>query len=388
MALAGCVLTTLSACGSPRAATGAAPNPPVASSPSANATYPNGISPSWLSEAMRVWGSAPSHPLVLSPMMTRVSYDNVAQPATTLAVLDAELSMLEQTGAQGITVDLGYDAWLSDDTETIAKDDAVVAAIRDSGRLVVLKDASAERYRHRRLPWDQFAAAWIDRARTMAARYHPDFYTVIKEPPWYAPMIAGLSRTDASSAADRQVLAVTTWTSLLARLVSAVKSVSPTTKVGIAVDGNVYGSTPADRLDLGLMQAAVSMPGLDFIGFDLYTANAFSDTQRFLAQVGRGDKAVWINEAWSTTATQAANPAQEQVDPSWAKVLLAFARTIGAQGVSPFFTDRFASYEAPPADAAGLSAFYRGRTPVFGAFRGYEAACRAGAPAESVSTPC
>lgn len=315
--------------------------------------------------------------------MTRASYDNVARPSSTPATLAAELAMLEQTGAQGITLDLGFDPWLSHDEATISKDDSIVAAIRSSGRLVVLKDASAERYRRHPLPWDQFADAWVNRVRTLAARYHPAYYTVIKEPPWYAPMIAGLSRADPSSPADRQVLEVSTWTSLLARLIAAVHSVSPTTKVGISVDGNLYGHTPGAALDLRLLRAAVHQPGLYFIGLDLYTAGAFGDTLRYLDQVGSAGRPVWINEAWSTTGNQT-SPQQQQVDPAWAAVLLGFARTIHAQGVSPFYTDFFASYQEPSGD---LRAFYRQRSPVFHTFRDYEAACRR-PPGASPSTPC
>lgn len=349
--------------------------------------YPNGISPAWLAAKQAAWGQAPPAPLILSPTLVGASYDNPGQPANTLPVLQAELAMLEATGAQGITLDLGYDPWLSGDRATEAKDSALIRSIRASGRLVVLKDASAERYRHHRLPWDQFAAAWVRRVRTLAALYHPAYYTVIKEPPWYAPMIAGLSRGGAS-AADRQVLAVGTWTSLLARLAAAVKSVSPSTKVGIAVDGNLYRGRSGDRLDLRLMQAATTMRGVDFIGFDLYTASAFADTQRFLATAGTGGKQVWINEAWSTTTGTGAGAAQERVDATWAGVLLDFARVIHAQGVSPFFTDYFASYSRRPKTAPRLLQFYKGRTPVFRAFQAYEAACRKRAPTASAAAGC
>ena len=295
--------------------------------------------------------------------------------------------MLEQTGAQGITIDMGYDPWLSNNSSAIAKDTAIVNSIRKSGRLVVIKDASAEYYRHHPLPWNQFATAWVARVRTIAATFHPDYYTVIKEPPWYAPMIAGLSR-NTSSSADRQVLSVANWTGLLGRLIEAVKSVSPHTKVGIAVDGNLYDtSSVGDRFDLQLMKAAVKVTGLDFIGFDLYTANAFSDTERFLNEVGSGGKSIWINEAWSTTA-KTTSAIQQQIDPQWARVLIEFAHHIHASGVSPFFTNYFASYNQHPDTTSGLMSFYKGRTSVFQAFHQYEQSCHSANPSALASTPC
>ncbi len=399
----GLAAASLAACSHPRAV----PLPPArslatspASSPSQATTgtsaapatcnireYPNGICPAWLSAEAAAWGSAPEKPFILSPALGSDSYDNPGKPGNTLPVIEEELSMLEDTGAQGITIDMGYDPWLSGNPAVIAKDTAIVDLIRSSGHLVVLKDASAETYRHHPLPWAQFAAAWVARVRTIAAAFHPDYYTVIKEPPWYAPMIAGLSRT-ASSAADRQVLSVSTWISLLDRLISAVKSVSPNTKVGIAVDGNVYNTaSPGDRLDLQLMTAATKVSGLDFLGFDIYTASAFSDTEQFLHRVGTGGKSVWINETWSTTANT--DPSlQEQIDPQWANMLIDFAHHIGAAGVSPFFTDYFASYNATPDSAAGRLAFFKGRTPVFEVFRNFEHACRARSPSLSSSAPC
>ncbi|HUY85723.1 MAG TPA: hypothetical protein VMU77_01310 [Acidimicrobiales bacterium] len=345
---------------------------PTTQPSSSLADYPNGISPAWLSQKQALWASAPNSQAILSPTLTGASYDNIGQPYNTMAVLDEELSMLEDTGARAITIDLGYDPWLSGDSATIAKDDAVINQIRSSGHLVVIKDASAERYRKFPLNWDQFANAWVQRVTTLAARYHPDYYTVIKEPPWYAPMIAGLSRSDLATPADRQIANLSTWTDLLSRLINAVKSVSPTTKVGIAVDANLYRGKPGDNLDLGLMKAATTMPGLDFIGFDIYTASAFDGTQQFLKQVGAGDKSVWINEAWSITDPTTSNPNQEQVDQQWAAVLMDFGREIGAQGISPFYTDFFASYSPRPTNISDLLNYYKGRTPVFRAFQAQE----------------
>ncbi len=354
-----------------------------------SALYPNGISPAWLTSQAATWSSAPERPFILSPTLTGASYDNITKPGNSPAAIDNELTMLEDTGAQAITIDLGFDPWLSNDTQTISEDTSIINKIRASGRLVVIKDASAERYRKYPLAWDQFAQAWIERVKTIASLYHPDYYTLIKEPPWYAPMIAGLSRTDPTSPADRQVENVSTWTNLLSQLISTVKSVSPQTKVGIAVDGNLYANSVGDRFDLGLMKAATTMPGLDFLGFDLYTANAFLDTEQFLSQNGTGGKAIWINEAWSTTGLTSGSPTiQAQIDPQWANVLIDFAHTIGAQGVSPFFTDFFASYNLPPTTSNALVSFYNGRTSVFDAFQEYETSCHRRLSNPSPSSAC
>jgi hypothetical protein len=184
-------------------------------------------------------------------------------------------------------------------------------------------------------------------------------------------MIAGLSK-DTNSAADQQVLDANNWILLLDRLIAAVKEVSPNTRVGVSVDANVYDNSTGDKFDLAFLQKAVTVPGLSFIGFDIYTANAFTDTQKFLNSVNINNKAVWINEAWSITSSGFANPDQESLDPKWAQMLLEFGRVIHAQGVSPFYTNYFASYENLPTSANLLLQYFKGRTPVFYAFQNYE----------------
>jgi hypothetical protein len=343
------------------------------STSSSNANYPNGISPQWVNQKLSEWQNIPSSPFILSPTFIGASYDNVDESQNSTQVLNNELNMLSATKAKAITIDIGFDPWLSNNTQEINKITALVNEVKSSGHILVLKDASAEYYRHYQLPWNQFAAAWVKRVRTIAAIFHPAYYTVIKEPPWYAPMIAGLSR-NSNSPADRQVLNPNNWINLLSQLISAVKSVSPQTKVGISADANLYNNSTGDKFDLAFFKQAIHLSGLDFLGFDIYTANAFSDTQQFLNQVGTGGKSIWINEAWSITTPSQVQPGQASLDASWAKVLLDFASFIHAQGVSPFFTNFFASYEPEPTTPTGLLTYYSGRTPVFYTFKNYEIA--------------
>ncbi len=323
------------------------------------------IDQAWLTRAESEWKPVAFSRVVFAPTFTGLSYDNPeVYPGNTEAVLQKELNMLESSKAQGITIDLGYDPWLSNNRAIIKLDTHFINEIRASGKMIFLKDASAERYRRFKLPWNQFETAWVQRVRDIAALYHPEYYTVVKEPGWYAPMIAGLTR-NTSSPADRQVLSVDTWISLLKKLAAAVKQVSPNTEVGISIPGDslYHGQVP---LYVPLMKAASQLPGIDYLGFDIYDANSFNDTLRFLDTVGSHGKAVWINEAWSTTSERgASDPNRSQLDVQWMKALYQFALYIHAQGVSPFFTDFFASYGARPASSSGLLSYYSKRTPVF-----------------------
>ncbi len=323
------------------------------------------IAQSWLTQAESRWKPVTFSRIVFAPTFTGLSYDNPeAYPGNTEAVLQKELDMLESSGAQGITIDLGYDPWLSHNQTIINMDTHFIREIRASGKILFLKDASAERYRRFKLPWKQFEAAWVQRVKTIASLYHPEYYTVVKEPGWYAPMIAGLTR-NVNSPADRQVLSVNTWVSLLKKLASAVKQVSPSTKVGISIPGDslYHGKVP---LYVPLMKAASQLSDINYLGFDIYDANSFNDTLRFLDTVGSHGKAVWINEAWSTTSRNvASNPQRSQLDVQWMKALYQFALYIHAQGVSPFYTDIFASYGPRPASSSSLLSYYSKRTPVY-----------------------
>lgn len=371
----------LSACG-----TGSGPSPQSLPSTSTSATaIRNGgvatpasptITTSWIDQMSTQLEPVRPRPILFSPMFVGMSYDNLDEPRYSPAVLQEELSMLESTGAEGITIDLGYDPWLAGQQSVMAEDTRFIDEIRASGRLVVLKDASAERYRSYPLPWARFEAAWVQRVRTLAALYRPAYYTVIKEPGWYLPMIAGISRNP-SSPADRQIESVSTWTSLLAKLVAAVHQVSPGTKVGVSIPGDSLYHSRQGPFYVQFMEQAARMPGVAFLGFDIYDTYAFTDTLRFLQAGGAGSTPVWINEAWSTTSpTIASESSRASLDVAWIRFLYQYALYIHAEGVSPFYTNQLASYGSPPPSASGMLRYFEGRTPVFGEFTSLVAANR------------
>jgi hypothetical protein len=310
-------------------------------------------------------------------MDSALSYGNPQRPSSTDAVQRADLNMLESTGAPAVTVDLGYQPWLDHNNVAIAQDDRSIARIRSTGKLLVLKDAASESYRRHPLSWPQFEAAWVARVRTLAARYHPAYYTVIKEPGWYVPMVAGLSRNP-TSAADRSIETVATWTTLLRELARAVLQVSPSTKVGISIpaDSLYHGAVP---IYPQLMEAAATTPGVAFLGFDLYNTWAFTDMLRFLSKTRLHGRSIWINESWTSPSWPVASePSRAQLDATWMPVLYRFALYVHAAGLSPFFTNLFAAYGTPPSTTNGLLRYYSGRTSVFRAFRRVVAAEQAG----------
>ena len=295
----------------------------------------------------------------LSPLKGAVdtgpSYGNIKLYAQNYQAADAELQMLYDTNSSAIRIDLSYDAWIQNNATEIAAYDSFVSNIGAHGKTFVIADSAAEYYRIHKLSWSQFRAAWVQRVATLAARYHPAYYVVVKEPGWYFPMISGFPPLNSSD-----------WINLTQQLITAVKNVSPNTQVGIAVPGNMYHEST--RLDLNYLIAARNLAGLDFIGFDIYGPVGQNDTQTFLNTYGSGGKRVWIAETWGTSSSPY-NQSRSSADVAWIKSIYAFGQQIHAQYVFPFYTNIFASYSQPPSNATQLVAYFQNRTPVFYAYK-------------------
>ena len=275
----------------------------------------------------------------------------------TQAVQQADLAMLVSTGAQCVRVDIGYGPWLSNDKATISLVDSVVNSIRGDGKCLIIADAASESYRNGGgVPWSTFKLAWVQRVSTLAARYHPDYYIVIKEPGWYVPFVR-------NATTNPQFQNVNEWLGLTQNLTNAVKHASPNTQIGVsASSGSLRGNNAAFYLQyLTLVQAT---NGLSFVGFDIYSVADQSATQTYLSR-SPPTKPLWIAEAWSNPSPTTS--AQAQSDAVWMKSIYQFGQSIGATMLMPFYTDLFSGYTVPT-DTNSLLTFYQGRTPVYTEF--------------------
>jgi hypothetical protein len=277
----------------------------------------------------------------------------------TQAVQQADLSMLISTGAQCIRVDLGYAPWLSNDQATTGLIDSVMSSIRTTGRCLIIADAASESYRNGgAIPWTQFEQAWVSRVSTLAARYRPDYYIVIKEPGWYVPLVSD-SRTNPA------FQNVSDWVALTQSLASAVLTASPSTRIGVSIAGDSLKNNNAYYT--AFLNQLQSLSGLSFIGFDLYTSSGQTATQTYLSQNAMS-KDIWIAEAWSSDGPQIYNPANAESDARWMASIYRFGQSIGAKMLIPFYTDLFSGYSIPR-ESSSLVTFYQGRTPVFTEFK-------------------
>ncbi len=275
------------------------------------------------------------------------------------AVQQADLSMLLSTGAQCVRVDIGYGPWLSNDQATISLITSVVNSIRSAGRCLIIADASSESYRNGGgLPWSQFKVAWVSRVQTLAALYHPDYYIVVKEPGWYVPMVS-------DSSTNPEFQNMSDWVALTQNLTSAVLSSSPGTKVGVAIAADSLNSDQASYT--AYLNQVQAIPGLSFIGFDVYTSTGQTAAETYLSQ-NPPTKDVWISEAWRADGAQIYYPVNAQPDAQWMKSIYQFAQSIGAKMLIPFYTDLFSGYTVPT-DSSSMVAFYQGRTPAYTEFK-------------------
>jgi len=278
-------------------------------------------------------------------------------PNETAAVQQADLAMLVSTGAQCIRVDIGYGPWLSNYQPSISLVDSVVGSIRADGKCLIIADAASETYRNGgAVTWSEFKAQWVQRVSTLAARYHPDYYIVIKEPGWYVPFVS-----DATS--NPLFYNYSDWVGLTRNLTQAVLSVSPATQVGVSVPGSGFAGNKSAFYD-GYAGAVQSVPGLSFLGVDVYGQTAITATKTYLSH-HPVKLPLWIAETWS--APGYTTSAQAQSDATWINTVYQFGLSIHAKMLVPFYTNLFSGYSVPTT-ADGLVAFYQGRTPAYSAF--------------------
>jgi hypothetical protein len=294
-------------------------------------------------------------------VFTTASYGNLE--ATSIAVANADLSMLLSTNAQCIRIDIGYAPWLQNNQTAINEITGLVQQIRAAGKCLIIADAASESYRHGgQLTWSQFMAAWGPRVSTLAALYQPNYYIVIKEPGWYVPLIS-----DATT--NPQFQNVSVWLSLTRNLTNDVRAASPSTVVGVSIAANGLTTSQGPFYSQYLNQVQ-AIPGISFIGFDIYGPKDQTATQTYLS-ANPPSKAVWIPEAWSTASGTALNGSPSD-DAQWIQSTYAFATSIHVAFLIPFFTDDFASYSlvsSPPTNSGQTLSLFQQRTPVFWAFQ-------------------
>lgn len=296
----------------------------------------SGFTCSWLSSTSAELKPTTNSSIGWSVVFNDASYDNIE--SSSQSSTQSGLNMLLATGASCVRIDVGYDAWLTDNVTAQDELNNFTSQIKSAGKCLVIADASAEIYRKSPLNWTNFQIAWIQRVQTIAEIFKPSYYIVIKEPGWYVPMVS-----DAST--NPQFQNATVWVQLTNSLANAVHSVSPSTQVGISIGGGISNNTYS--FYLSLLQGASKLNGVSFIGYDGYCSDDWKLDLNLEAQV-LTTKPIWIAEAWSTANSSVVyNSDRAALDAYWIQVLYYYGLYIHASVIEPFFTDTFASYSQP-----------------------------------------
>lgn len=304
-----------------------------------------------LAQDAQAWKPASNGSLGFSVVFVDASYDYLEQYSQ--STLQSELNMLLASGASCIRIDIGYDAWLQNNATAQSELQGFVSQIHSAGKCLVIADAAAESYRSSPLPFSQFQVAWQQRVHTLANLFKPNYYIVIKELSWYAPMIS-----DANT--NPQVKNATAWSDLAISLAATVTSVSPATKVGVAIEGGL--SQKEQPYYVNFLKGVSAAQDISFIGFDPYGQSDLTLFQSIVSQI-QTSKSLWVAEAWSTGVDPSTgaplmfNPDRAALDAYWIQVMYYYCLHIHASVLEPFYTDAFASYSQTPN--------FSQRTPVF-----------------------
>ncbi len=322
------------------------------------------ITPQWLSQQSAQWKPSANVSLNFEVLFNRASYQYLETGYNNLAVQNADLNMIVSTGANCVRIDVNYAPWLQNNQTAINELTSLIQDVKSDGECLVIADAASETYTDGgAIPWTQFQAAWIQRDKTLAELFHPNYFLVIKEPGWYVPMVSDATTNPSFQNA-------TSWLNLTQTLAATVLSVSPNTKVGVSIAADSLTTAPS--LYVPYLTGLSKLSNVSFIGFDIYDAIGFTNTQNFLTQYGNQGKQIWIAEAWTTSNFPPDTTAQEQLDAQWVLVLYYFAEYIHASAIMPFFSDAFASYaltDSSPTTPSQIISLYSQRTPVYYEYR-------------------
>jgi len=312
----------------------------------------SGFTCSSLAQDAQMWKPVTNGTLGFSVVLVDASYDYLEQ--TSQSTLQEELNMLLASGAGCIRIDIGYDAWLTDNMTAQNELQKIASQIHSAGKCLVIADAGAESYRSSPLPWTQFQAAWLQRVSTLSKLFQPNYYIAIKELSWYAPMIS-----DAST--NSQVRNATVWSELTGQLASEIQSVSPQTKVGVAIEGGL--SQSEQPYYVNFLRGVSALNDISFIGFDPYGQSDLTLFQSIESEI-QTSKNIWIAEAWSTGVDPSTgaplmfNPDRASLDAYWIQIMYYYSLYIHASVLEPFYTDAFASYTQPPDFSQRTLVFY------------------------------
>src|SRR2546421_2901609 len=250
---------------------------------------------------------------------------------------------LKAAGAQRVEFNPGVTS-ISDSSKA-AKYDAIVRRVRQLGMQLAINPefVNGEITVN---TFQEFQAVAMTTFPEMAARYQRDNLVIVHEPTTMAARM-GITTT------------VQDWDNFIRAVTPLIKAASPHTRVGA---GAFY-----DLTENQFYQDFVTIPELDFVTMDIYSASNFSKYVQWAQLAIASNKGVYNEETWAPnylpsplpTGWQSnpngldaislvgrANIDFEQVDIAWMNLMPRFVAANGMESVGPFTTTIFFAYGA------------------------------------------
>ncbi len=238
----------------------------------------------------------------------------------TLSDAEAELKSIATAGARYVRAGASGDQLLQPNPDQERLDDCYIAAVRRTGRKLVLVDTQHPKVlQKQKLDWPAFCRFQRERIEYYQRRYHPEVYQVVCEPMSYHHF--ALRPATTYSAAD--------WSDQLSAMCRLVKSIDSATRTGICL--LVMGEKESEWEVWTRMQ---QLPELDILSVEIYSPENFRQTEERLAKYGHPQKvgkSFWIAETYNGWALNG-NRRWDQ-DAEWLRVLPDFARVVRADTV-------------------------------------------------------
>jgi glutathione S-transferase len=251
-------------------------------------------------------------------------------------VLFKWVDAFKEAGAMRVDMNPGIGPWVHHDSETVAKYDALVRYIHESGMQVgwdvttYSKDVKVSSFEE----WTRIA---LPVYRDMARQMRPDVFVIVHEPTTLAYWL-GVKATPAD------------WVKFIKDCALATKQVSPRTRIGAG----------AFQLEDEYYDAFAAIPEVDVLTLDIYFLPALPKFARMAATAHKNGKEVYIEETWrypirnlnGKRTRDVVKDVYKDVDAKWLDAMALFAARNGLSAVTAECTTTFFTYRPETLDTS------------------------------------
>ena len=237
------------------------------------------------------------HPVKFSVYINYPSYEYIYKHST--GEIINQVSIVSKTGVDMIRIDILYDMFLNNDTETIQKLDRAVEEIRKQNKGVYIAiygekesftgnpDSETWKGHFGSMEWPLWRQTYLDQVRTIMIRYNPEYVNLLGEAPsWMQAQVSELVTVDQ-------------WVELTEEAASLVKQLNPSTYV--VVDTALPHPFNNHANIRWYKQLVARDNEIDAFGLDIYGLQGFQyyKENEDLLQIAKEYKRdIWIGQTW------------------------------------------------------------------------------------------